>query len=52
MLAVRTVLHPSERGGLGLGLVVANEIVDLHERLDPARQRADGGAVFRVELPR
>lgn len=44
--------HPSQYGGLGLGLYVAARIVHAHGGTIEVDSRADGGSVFRVTLPR
>ncbi len=41
----------SHVGGLGIGLFVCRRIVDLHGGSITARNAADGGAVFMVEIP-
>ena len=39
-------------GGTGLGLAIAKWIVDRHQGTIDVRNRAEGGAAFRVRLPR
>jgi signal transduction histidine kinase len=41
-----------EHGGLGLGLAIAHEIVAMHDGTIVAGNRAGGGAVFVVSLPK
>ena len=44
--------HTTRVHGTGLGLAVARRIVSLHGGRIAARNGADGGAVFTIELPR
>jgi PAS domain S-box-containing protein len=44
--------HTREHGGLGLGLSIARHLVELHGGTIAAGNRAGGGAVFTVRLPR
>jgi signal transduction histidine kinase len=38
--------------GTGLGLAVASRIADMHDGSITAANHPDGGAVFRIEIPR
>ena len=40
-----------EQGGLGVGLSIAQHLVELHGGSITAANRAEGGAVFTVRLP-
>jgi signal transduction histidine kinase len=37
--------------GTGLGLAIARRVIDAHDGKISARNHADGGAVFRIEIP-
>jgi len=41
----------SPSGGVGLGLWLAKNIIDMHEGKIAARNNPDGGAVFSIQLP-
>jgi two-component system sensor histidine kinase BaeS len=44
--------HAADADGSGIGLAVARELVQAHGGAIEAANRPEGGAVFRVELPR
>ncbi|HUS84653.1 MAG TPA: sensor histidine kinase, partial [Anaerolineales bacterium] len=40
-----------QAGGSGLGLAITRKLVEAHDGSIYAENRADGGAIFRIELP-